>query len=125
MNHDSIGRLRFSEHRRAYRLPERLPVERISGFDPDRSGIMYDVRRSRTVRTRALRDKLNDIASALCGHDIAAIRAGPSGSFIRFTLMNDARFIDWGNRFERIERVLCDAFDADVEDIDRHPRFKW
>ena len=125
MTNRFIGRIRMNDRARAYRLPIRLPSEPVVRHMPDVDADMYDVRKSRTARTRELRDRLNSIAHAIKQHDIDFIRAKARTHYLKITLQDDERYLDYGNRFERIERILTDALDAEVRDIPRHRRFRW
>lgn len=119
-----IGRVRINDRMRAYRLPVRLPSETVHGIDPDGAVSMY--RTTNDHRSRSLRNKLNRVAHRIRGHDVSVVQARAGGNYLKITLLDHPRrFIDHGNRFERIERVLSDEFSMEVDDIKRHKWFRW
>ncbi len=117
-----IGRVRVNEQIRAYRLPVRLPNTTVHGIDPNDTSTMYQMSNA-DHRSRDVRAKMNRVIERIRDHDVSTVEARAHSNYVRITLRDHPRrFIDRGNRFERIERILAEEFSLGIRDIEKH---KW
>lgn len=129
----TIGRVRhpreqkthICERRRAYRFPIPFPWPKRAWYDPDKNVTIAKEAIARLGRSnRAHAKRLNRALKKLANHDIAYVEIRGRSSYLRITLVENSRFIDYANRWSRIEHILSETFSLSIETINP-PRFRW